>query len=98
MTLFEKLHDLICIGYEVSFKREIFQFIISIKTVHNNEEIIDESQMPLQDHFTENRIIDCINFQVNRIDEKIENIKLKRHCNHCGSEWIGENRCPECIN
>lgn len=76
MTLFEKLKSMIEIGYEVSFRREAFQFIISISTDVPGGKIIDESQMPIYDHFTEDRIIDCIKFQEIRIDETIIQIKL----------------------
>jgi len=75
MTLFEKLQDTVSMGYGISFKRDGVHFIISISTDSQGEIINDESCMPIRDHFTEKRIVECIDFQMARIDEKINEIK-----------------------
>jgi hypothetical protein len=72
MTLFEKLQQLIDFGYEVNFKREINQLLISVE----REDVIGnifirESCLPLSDHFYESRVVDCIDYMVNEINEKL---------------------------
>ncbi len=83
MTLFEKINDLMYEGYSIEFKKEWFNFHIVIRHLDlvNGKNIKDESSMPLQDHFTENRILECIYFQVGRIQREIENEKLKTTVN-----------------
>ena len=55
MTLFEKVRDLIELGYSVQLTPYSLQFIVKL----SKDNIERESWLPLSDHFTENRIVAC---------------------------------------
>lgn len=53
MTLFEKLKDLVELGYRVKLYREGMHFVVSLK----RKKVDRESWLPISDHFTEEKII-----------------------------------------
>lgn len=67
MTLFLKLKDIIGLGYTVKFSSFAFQFDITVGSEIDGEIIERNSTLPLQDHFYEARIIDCIEWSMDEI-------------------------------
>lgn len=67
MTLFQKLNDLVLLGYKTSFHSEARNLVIGITKTIDNMEYSKESWLPLEDHFYENRVIECIDFMVDEI-------------------------------
>jgi hypothetical protein len=104
MTLFEKLQDIIGLGWEVKFSSFAFQLEITVGREANDgvrhERI---SALPLRDHFYESRIVDCIDWSISEIDKQIDQygdsrtVLPKRKCYDCGTEYYSEGRCPECF-
>jgi len=76
MTLFEKVNELLNYGYSVEFYTEWFNFHIVVRKrdLVDGKVIKDESCMPLQDHFTEEKVTNCIDYQVERIKKEIESL------------------------
>jgi hypothetical protein len=73
MTLFEKIEQLISLGYNISFSREINNLSIVVSKIDNKDEITEqESHLPLSNHFYEDKIVDCIDFQINKIHEQLK--------------------------
>lgn len=73
MTLFEKLKDIIGLGWQVKFSSFGFQFIVIVSKIDDDENIyVKESHLPLQDHFTESRIINCIDWSISEIQKEYE--------------------------
>ena len=71
MTLFEKLQELISYGYEINFKREINQLLITVECEDRiGNFFIRDSCLPLHDHFYESKVVDCIDYIVKEIDER----------------------------
>lgn len=76
MTLFEKLKDIIGLGWEVKFSSFVFQFEITVeKETVDGKRFKKQSSLPLQDHFYEKRIIDCIEWSITEIEKQI-NIEI----------------------
>lgn len=72
MTLFEKLKDIIGLGWEVKFSSFAFQFEITVEKETVDGKIFKrQSSLPLQDHFYESRIIDCIEWSIYEIEKEI---------------------------
>lgn len=72
MTLFEKLKDIIGLGWDVKFSSFAFQFQITVeKDMANGKIFKKESSLPLLDHFYEARIIDCIDWSITEIEKEI---------------------------
>lgn len=72
MTLFEKLKDIIGEGWEVKFSSFAFQFEITVeRETVDGKRYIKKSSLPLSDHFYESRIIDCIEWSIEGIDNEI---------------------------
>lgn len=75
MTLFEKLKDIIGLGWEVKFSSFAFQFEITVeRETVDGKRFNKQSQMPLSDHFYEERIIDCINWSISEIEKEINQL------------------------
>ena len=72
MTLFRKIKDLILCGYKISFYSEGMHFYISVKAMRGNKSYSRLSAMPIQDHLEEGRIIECIDWSINALNEDIE--------------------------
>lgn len=71
MTLFEKLKDIIGLGWEVKFSSFAFQFEITVEKENvKGERLVRKSSLPLQDHFYEARIIDCIDWSIAEIEKE----------------------------
>lgn len=71
MTLFEKLKDIIGLGWSVKFSSFAFQFEITVeKEMIDGKEYSRKSSLPLQDHFYEKRIIDCIDWSIAEIEKE----------------------------
>ena len=74
MTLFDKLESLIGLGWSVEFSSFMNQFKITVKrTDIKDNEYQRESSLPLRDHFYESRIIECIDWSIEEIEEEIKN-------------------------
>lgn len=72
MTLFEKIKDIIGLGWEVKFSSFVFQFEIEVRKEENDGNIFSrKSSLPLQDHFYEERIIHCIDWSISEIEKDI---------------------------
>ena len=70
MTLFEKLKDIIGLGWQVKFSSFGAQFIVIVSKIDDDENIfVKESHLPLQDHFTESKIINCIEWSISEIEK-----------------------------
>ena len=83
MTLFEKLESIMGLGWKVKFYSFGFQFYIEVsrEIVLDGEEIKRTSAMPLNDHFHESRIVECIDWSIEEINKEIvdkEFEKLKK--------------------
>lgn len=70
MTLFEKLKDIIGLGYVVKFSSVGFQFQVIIEIEIDGLIVSKESWLPLQDHFYEKKIVDCIDWMISEIKSK----------------------------
>lgn len=72
MTLFEKLRDIIGLGWEVKFSSFAFQFEITVeRETVDGKRFKRKSSLPLQDHFYEAKIIHCIDWSVAEIEKEI---------------------------
>lgn len=72
MTLFEKLKEIIGLGWEVKFSSFAFQFEITVeREIFTGQRFIKKSALPLSDHFYEKRIIDCIDWSISEIEREI---------------------------
>lgn len=70
MTLFEKLKDIIGLGWKVKFSSFAFHFEIDLELeTFEGKVFVRKSSLPLQDHFCEERIIDCINWSISEINK-----------------------------
>ena len=77
MTLFEKLKEIIGLGWSVKFSSFAFQFEVTIEKENINGKIFTKvSSLPLQDHFYEKRIINCIDWSISEIEKEIESNQL----------------------
>jgi len=75
MTIFEKLKDIIGHGWEITFSCFAFQFNIKVqKELSDGSRIYRESSLPLEDHFYEEKIVDCIKWSVSEIQFEINKI------------------------
>jgi len=73
MTIFEKLKDIIGLGWMVKFSSFAFQFEITVEREMVDGKVFSrQSSLPLQDHFYEERIIDCIDWSISEIEKEIE--------------------------
>lgn len=68
MTLFEKLKDIIGLGYVVKFSSFGFQFQVIVEREIDGIIVSKESWLPLQDHFYEKKIVDCIDWMISEIN------------------------------
>lgn len=76
MTLFQKISQIVPLGYNITFSPEILMLVIEIRITTYNEKIYGNKQMlPMSDHFYEKTIVDCINFMIEDIDKLIDNDK-----------------------
>jgi hypothetical protein len=73
MTLFEKIKDVVSMGYDVKFSRDGLH--LQIDVIHRNE--TKTQVLPVSDHFTEDRLVGCIDLLV----EKFELDKLSLQIN-----------------
>lgn len=72
MTLFQIIEQSINLGYNISFSREVNQLSIVVSKINTNDEIIEnESYLPISDHFYESKLVDCIEFQMNKIHDEL---------------------------
>jgi hypothetical protein len=72
MTLFEKLKDIIGLGWEVKFSSFAFQFEITVeRETVDGKRFKRQTSLSLLDHFYEKRIIDCIEWSIAAIDKEI---------------------------
>lgn len=70
--MFEKLKDLVLMGYRVEFKPQVNQLHIVIEREHRDHVYSKESCLPLSDHFHESRVVDCMTFMETKIEAEIE--------------------------
>lgn len=70
--MFSIIKELIDFKYEIRMKPELMQLVIMLKkeTKGNKFELIQ--RLPLQDHFNEAKIVGCIKFMKDKIDNKIK--------------------------
>lgn len=72
MTLFEKLKDIMGLGWSVKFSSFAFQFQILVEMESFDGKVFKrESSLPLQDHFNENRIVSYIDWSIKEIEKEI---------------------------
>ena len=67
MSLFNKLKEIVNDGYAISFNSELFQLKIKVQKVIYEQGHTKESWLPLNDHFYEEKIVDCIDYMVGEI-------------------------------
>ena len=60
MNLFEKIKDCVESGYDVSFKRNALHLEIEVARLEKSKKQV----LPISDHFTEDRVIGCIDFLI----------------------------------
>ena len=67
MTLFEKLQDVIPMGYKVTLSHFAFNLVIRIERVGNDDKTYSrDSWLPLSDHFYEAKVVDCSDFMIRK--------------------------------
>lgn len=68
MTLTQKLEDAISLGWSVTFKRNILNLQIQVNKENEKGEIANVviQELPMVDHFYEERIVGCIDFMINK--------------------------------
>lgn len=72
MTLFEKIKDIIGLGWEVKFSSFALHFEITVeREILDGKRFKKQSSLPLQDHFCEARIINCIDWSIAEIEKEI---------------------------
>lgn len=72
MTLFEKVEELVGAGYEVNFSREPMNLVVKMKREQLDRKVAKrENWLPLADHFTESKIVGCLDFMKRNIDEEL---------------------------
>jgi len=82
MTLFEKLKDIIGLGWEVKFSSFAFQFEITVeRETIDGKRYTRSSSLPLSDHFYEARIIDCIEWSISEIEKSLVSRKAQTQIN-----------------
>ena len=73
MTLFEKLSDIVPMGWNVTFKSFMLQLNITVKKEIDGKKYKLIQSLPLSEHFTESRIIKCIDFMIEEIQKQNTN-------------------------
>lgn len=72
MNLFEKLKEVVPMGFEVKFSNEALHLHIDV--THREE--TKTQVLPVHDHFTEKRVVGCIDLMVDKFhDEMIQKKK-----------------------
>lgn len=101
MNLLKTLEELIREGYQITFNSLFAMFAVRLI---NKDGITKESHMPLEDHFNEKKIVDCLTFMKEGIKKQVEEqsiIKIMKdgtceHCFVCPLGRIGSQlRCTE---
>lgn len=64
-TLIEVLEQTVSLGREVVFSREVNQLKITVQ----EKDRTNTQFLPLHDHFTEFKVVECIKFQNTKIQE-----------------------------
>lgn len=62
MNMFEKIENCILLGIDLSFKKEISGFLITLNKGSNEESVV----LPL-DHLTEHKIVKYIDLMISKI-------------------------------
>lgn len=63
MSLFDKLQDVVPLGFNVKFSAEALHLYIEVS--HKDGTL--QQALPISDYFTEDRVIGCINFMIDKI-------------------------------
>lgn len=63
--LLEKIEECLVFGYRVSFRNYTGQVYIELEDQENDNHI--EQALTLSDHFTEKKIVDCINHMIDKL-------------------------------
>jgi hypothetical protein len=72
MTLFQKIKDIMGLGWTVKFSSFAFQFQILVeRQILDGKTFRRESSLPLQDRFNESRIVDCIDWSIKEIEKEM---------------------------
>lgn len=76
MTLFEKIKDVVPMGFHIGLSNEGLHLKIDV----THKEQTKTQILPIHDHFTEDRVVGCISYLVNKfIDEHYQNNYNKKH-------------------
>lgn len=82
MGLLKTIEDTVLLGREVSFKAEMLNLKINVREVNGKQKLAIDQMLPLQDHFTESKLVECIKFMNNKLNEN-------KKCDMCGRLFIG---------
>lgn len=81
--MFKKIEDLISLGFNIQFNRQVNQLAIVLEyTDTNTKSYKKESWLPMSDHFYEKKVIDCINYMEDELLSEIKRDKteeIKQH-------------------
>lgn len=66
-SLFDKVESAVSLDYQVSFMRDINQLSMRLKNMDSGKYIIQV--LPLSDHFYESRVVDCLKYMMDNIEE-----------------------------
>lgn len=72
MTLFQAVQQAVEGGYRISFERELTQLVITVYKHYSSnyrDGVIKSKQqyLPMEDHFTEDRLVGCIKLLTDEI-------------------------------
>ena len=70
-NLFNQIKSLVQDDYEISFGRDIMQLSIEVKKEINGIVFKNKQLIPIQNHFYQEKVEDCIDFCKNKIDQEI---------------------------
>lgn len=82
MNLLQSIQDTVLLGREISFKAEMLNLRISVTEKTGKQRLSIDQMLPLQDHFTELKLVECIKFMNNKLNEN-------KKCDMCGRLFTG---------
>ena len=71
LTLFLKVKELIELGYNIQFARNINMYQVIITKLYKEKLLVENQIMPIADHFIESKLLECIYFMEDKLNQKI---------------------------
>jgi hypothetical protein len=90
MTLFQKLEDMVPLGYKVAFSHEPMHLVITISKEVTGFETSKVSWLPQSDHFKESKIIEHIEMMERDIQKAFSKLNDIEQAVKATHKWFKE--------